>query len=101
MKVGISILILISTISFSCKNNSSKGSEFVFPEADSIPLSEAENLSPEAIDDIAKNISSPVEIANLLQTLEVPFSQDYLATTIDANKESTNFNKAMKLGPLS
>ena len=100
MKVGISILILIATISFSCKNNSSKGSEFVFPEADSIPLSEAEKLSPEAIDDIAKNISSPVEIANLLQTLEVPFSQDYLATTIDANKESTNFNKAMKLGIL-
>lgn len=96
----LSALVLIITLTFSCKNNSKKGNEFVFPEADSIPLSEAEKLSPEAIDDIARNISSPVEIANLLQTLKVPFSQDYLASTIDANKESTNFNKAIKLGIL-
>ena len=63
-------------------------------------LSEAEKLSPEAIADISKNISSPVEIANLLQTLEVPFSQNYLASSIDANKQSTNFDKALKLGIL-
>jgi hypothetical protein len=72
----------------------------VFPENDSIPLSEAEKLSPEAIADIAKNIASPVEIANLLQKLEVPFSQEYLATSIDANNENTNFDKALKLGIL-
>ncbi len=98
--VRIFFLFLFIIISFSCRNKSSNSNDFVFPEADSIPLSEAEKLSPEAIEDIAKNISSPVEIANLLQMLEVPFSQEYLAATIDANKESTNFNKAMKLGIL-
>ena len=85
---------------FSCRNSKSKTSEFVFPQSDSVPVSEAEKLSPEAIADISKNISSPVEIANLLQTLQVPFSQSYLAESIDANRQSTNFNKALKLGIL-
>ena len=87
-------------VCLSCRNSSNNNSEFVFPEEDSIPASEAEKLSPEAIADISRNISSPVEIANLLQLLEVPFSQEYLATAIDANKQTTNFDKALKLGIL-
>jgi hypothetical protein len=100
MKGKVLILTGLFLISLSCRNSSTKGAGFVFPEADSIPLSEAEKLSPEAIEDIARNISSPVEIANLLQMLEVPFSQEYLAASIDANKQSTSFDKAMKLGIL-
>jgi hypothetical protein len=100
MKGKIFLPVILILISFSCRNNSTTETEFVFPEADSIPLSEAEKLSPEAIADIAKNISSPVEIANLLQMLEVPYSSQYLASSIDPNKESTNFNKALKLGIL-
>jgi hypothetical protein len=100
MKGRIFFLITIIFISLSCRNKGTKGAEFVFPEADSIPLSEAEKLSPEAIEDIARNISSPVEIANLLQMLEVPFSSQYLASSIDGNRESSNFNKALKLGIL-
>jgi len=92
--------VIIMFIGFSCRNSKSKTSEFVFPQSDSVPVSEAEKLSPEAIADISKNISSPVEIANLLQTLQVPFSQSYLAGSIDANRQSTNFNKALKLGIL-
>ncbi len=87
-------------VCLSCRNSSNNNSEFVFPEEDSIPASEAEKLSPEAIADISRNISSPVEIANLLQLLEVPFSQEYLAAAIDANKQTTNFDKALKLGIL-
>lgn len=97
-KIVLSIFLLLSLIS--CRNQSDKSGEFVFPEADSIPLSEAEKLSPEAIADISRNISSPVEIANLLQTLEVPFSQDYLASEIDAKRQGTAFDKAIKLGIL-
>lgn len=98
---GKAILILILVIfCISCRNTTKKTGEFVFPEADSIPVSEAEKLSPEAIADISRNISSPVEIANLLQSLQVPFSQKYLASAIDANKQSTNFDKALKLGIL-
>ena len=98
---GKTILFIIGVIfCISCRNTSKKSEEFVFPKADSIPVSEAEKLSPEAIADISRNISSPVEIANLLQTLEVPFSQKYLASSIDPNKQSTNFDKALKLGIL-
>jgi hypothetical protein len=97
---GRAFLIVILFVCLSCRNSSNKPSEFVFPEADSVPLTEAEKLSPEAIADISKNISSPVEIANLLQTLEIPFSQNYIAASIDANKQSTNFDKALKLGIL-
>jgi hypothetical protein len=100
MKGRVFLLIIIVLFGLSCKSKSNKTSEFVFPEADSVPISEAEKLSPEAIADISKNISSPVEIANLLQTLEVPFSQNYVAASIDANKQSTSFDKALKLGIL-
>lgn len=101
MKVRVFLIpLIVIFICFSCRNASSYNNEFVFPEVDSVPLSETEKLSPEAIADISRNIASPVEIANLLQLLEVPFSQKYLASSIDANKESTNFNKALKLGIL-
>lgn len=99
MKVRV-LLLIVLFVFFSCRNMSKKTDGFVFPEADLVPLSEAEKLSPEAIADISRNISSPVEIANLLQLLEVPFSQNYIAESIDANKQSTNFDKALKLGIL-
>ena len=98
---GKTILFIIGVIfCISCRNTSKKSEEFVFPKADSVPVSEAERLSPEAIADISRNISSPVEIANLLQTLGVPFSQTYLASVIDPDKQSTSFDKALKLGVL-
>ena len=100
MKGTVLLLLIVVFVCFSCRNSSNKTSEFVFPVSDSVPLSEAEKLSPEAIADISRNISSPVEIANLLQKLNVPFSQDYLATSIDANIQSTGFDKALKLGIL-
>jgi hypothetical protein len=100
MKVRVFLLLIVLFVFFSCRNSSKKTDGFVFPEADSVPLSEAEKLSPEAIADISRNISSPVEIANLLQLLEVPFSQNYIAASIDANRQSTNFDKALKLGIL-
>ncbi len=101
MKERIYILFIILFFSLSCRNSSIKADEFVFPENDSIPESEYEKLSPEAIADISRNISSSVEIANLLQVLDIPFSQSYLAASIDANQQSTSFDKAMKLGILS
>jgi hypothetical protein len=100
MKGRVFFLITIIFVFLSCGNSSNKKGDFVFPENDSVPVSEAEKLSPEAIADISKNISSPVEIANLLQTLEIPFSPNYIASSIDANKQSTNFDKALKLGIL-
>jgi hypothetical protein len=92
--------LIVVLIIFSCKSSTRKSGEFVFPQADSIPISESEKLSNEAIDDISRNISSPVEIANILQRMSVPFSTGYLASSIDASRLSTSFDKALKLGIL-
>jgi len=101
MKGRLFIVITAITIAgFACRNSAGRGEGFIFPEADSVPLGESEKLSAEAIADIAKNISSPVEIANLLQMLDVPFSPEYLASSIDANKQTTAFEKALALGIL-
>lgn len=95
----ISSLIVVLLLS-SCKSSTRKSGEFVFPQADSIPVSEAEKLSYEAIDDISRNISSPVEIAEILRRMSVPFTTGYLASSIEASRLSTSFDKALKLGIL-
>jgi hypothetical protein len=101
MPARLFIILLVGLFLFpACRNSSKKSSSFVFPDADSVPVSEAEKLSDEAIDDIARNMSSPVEIANLLQRMKVPFSAGLLATSIDASRLSTSFDKALKLGIL-
>jgi hypothetical protein len=100
MKERLFFLLLLVSLGFSCRNSKTKVSEVVFPQSDSISLTEAEKLSPEAIADISKNISSPLEIANLLQILQVPFSQNYLAGLTDIKKQSSNSDKALKLGIL-
>jgi hypothetical protein len=92
--------LIVALLLFSCKSSTRKSGEFVFPEADSIPVAEAEKLSDEAIDDISRNISSPVEVANILQRMSVPFSTGYLASSIDASRLATSFEKALKLGIL-
>lgn len=82
----------------SCKNTPNKQGNLNFPVADSVPAGEAEKLSDEAIADIIQNIASPVEIASMLQAMEVPFTADYLAPTQGADRLTTNFQKAVMLG---
>ncbi|MDT8401611.1 MAG: hypothetical protein RQ743_07950 [Bacteroidales bacterium] len=100
MKKARSILqiFIIMILVFSCRNTGNKGSEFIFPENDSIPVKEAEKLSQEAIDDIVQNIGSPVEMASLLIDLEVPFIAEHLASIEEAENLSTNYQKALRLG---
>jgi len=100
MKTARSSLIIVIILIFatSCRNTGNKGSEFIFPEADTIPVKESEKLSQEAIDDIVQNIGSPVEMASLLIDLEVPFIVEYLASIDEADDLSTNYLKALRLG---
>jgi hypothetical protein len=92
--------LFIAVAVVSCRNSTGRSGDFLFPDADSIPIAESEKLSAEAIDDITRNISSPVEIADILKRIEVPFSTSYLASSIDAERISTSFDKALKLGIL-
>jgi hypothetical protein len=92
--IAVAILLLIC----SCRNSSTKHESLAFPVADSVPSGEAEKLSEEAIADIVQNIGSPVEIAAIMQTLQVPFSAEYLASTRGSDRLTTNFQKAVMLG---
>jgi len=92
----VAVILLICI--FSCKNSGTRQGTLNFPVDDSVPAGEAEKLSEEAIADIVQNIASPVEIAAILQALNVPFSAEYLATTQGAERLTTNFQKAIMLG---
>jgi len=99
MKQALTVIIVVFlSVLVSCKGSGRKGSGFVFPENDSIPVYEAVKVSQEAIEDIVQNISSPVEMAALLQALDVPFIPDHMATVRDAERLSSNSGKALKLG---
>ncbi|MDI9532720.1 MAG: hypothetical protein QM238_03610 [Bacteroidota bacterium] len=95
----IKIATVILLMSFcSCRNSSVRQGGLTFPVADSVPAAEAEKLSEEAVADIVQNIASPVEIAAILQSMQIPFSAGYLASTQEAEKLTTNFRKAVMLG---
>lgn len=92
----VAVLLLIFV--FSCRNSGTRQGSLSFPVPDSVPAGEAEKLSEEAIADIVQNIASPVEIAAILQSMEVPFSAEYLAPTQGSDRLTTNFRKALMLG---
>ncbi|MBK7731768.1 MAG: hypothetical protein IPI37_03130 [Bacteroidales bacterium] len=93
------IAAVILLVSFcSCRNSNVRQGGLTFPVADSVPAAEAEKLSEEAVADIVQNIASPVEIAAILQSMQIPFSAGYLASTQEADRLTTNFRKAVMLG---
>lgn len=93
----IAAVILLAVIC-SCRNSGPRPGSLSFPVADSVPAGEAEKLSEEALADIVQNIASPVEIASILQSMQIPFTAAYLAPTQEADRLSTNFQKAVMLG---
>ncbi|MBP8960076.1 MAG: hypothetical protein KBG40_06580 [Bacteroidales bacterium] len=94
------IVLCLVILHYGCNSPSVKNSHFVFYSEDSIPLAQAEQLSEEAIDDISRNITSPVEIADILQRISVPFTTNFLASSIDVSRQNTSFKKALMLGIL-
>lgn len=92
----VAVILLICICS--CRNSATRQGSLNFPVDDSVPAGEAEKLSEEAIADIVQNIASPVEIAAILQALNVPFSAEYLASTQGSDRLTTNFQKAVMLG---
>lgn len=82
----------------SCKNigdNTGKD-EFVVP--DSIAALGPIEITEDAMEDVIHNIASPVDIAAMINSFGVPFSQKYLNPSASISNISTNFNKAYKLG---
>jgi len=96
-RVAISVFGVLLAVC-SCRNNPGESGEFILVNAESFAASV--NPGAETVEEIYRNLSSPLEIANLFQVMGVPFSPGYLASSIDANEQTTSFQKALFLGIL-
>ncbi|MBI9067241.1 MAG: hypothetical protein JEZ09_08110 [Salinivirgaceae bacterium] len=100
-KIVFISIVGISLAQMSCTGDGSKKKldDIEIPEdifGDDKPLL----ISQEAMEDIIDNISSPVEMAALLKSTGVPFSQKLLASTDNIDDLNTNFKQALNLGIL-
>ena len=99
MKARIVFLVLfVVLIISSCRNASKKPEDFVLAGTGS--LTESQKSGSEAIEEIYGYYSSSLEIANLFQVAGLPFSSDYLASSINISEKSGSFEKALYLGIL-
>ncbi|MGC9341979.1 MAG: hypothetical protein ACP5E3_04715 [Bacteroidales bacterium] len=91
--LGILLILLLLLASCKPKNNQTEVSD---------NKSKAGNIeiSKEAIDDIIQNISSPIEMAALVNDLGVPFDKDNLVDLDQIDDYSQNFEMAYALGML-
>ena len=58
-------------------------------------------ISPETMNDIIQNIASPIEVAALISSLNIPFSTSYLADPENLSTSTTSFEMAFSLGALT
>jgi hypothetical protein len=55
-------------------------------------------VKPSVMEEMVDNSASPIEMASLVKSLNVPFSQKYLATTKNVSNYNTSHQKALNLG---
>jgi hypothetical protein len=58
-------------------------------------------ISSETMNDIIQNIASPIEVAALISSMNIPFSTSYLADPESLSTNTTSFEMAYSLGALS
>lgn len=58
-------------------------------------------ISSETMNEIIQNIASPIEVAALISSLNIPFSTSYLADPDNLSTNTTSFEMAYSLGALS
>jgi hypothetical protein len=96
-RVILSVFFAVLLMS-ACQNTSKKSEEFVLADADS--LSASFSTVGVADEEILRNFSSPIEMANLFQVMGIPFTQEYLASSLDASELTSSFDKSLWLGIL-
>ncbi len=98
LKIVFAGLIVTSLFQVGCKGDGNKSISDNIEIPDSIFNDKPLMISKEAMEDIIDNISSPVEMAALLKSSGVPFSQKLLASTDRIDDLNTNFKQALNLG---
>lgn len=89
-------LLVISLLVFACKSGGPK-SDLGLEVPDTV-LNEGLEISEEVMQDIVQNISSPVEMAALVKSIDANYSGSYLAPTEKVDDLTTSFQQAFYLG---
>lgn len=97
MAKKIFFLLLSVLFIYACKSDGSKDSKNDLDVPDEI-VNEGLEVAPDVIEGIVENISSPVEMAALVKSLNAEFSKDYLAPTDNIDNLNTSFHQAFSLG---
>ncbi|MDR1667235.1 MAG: hypothetical protein LBS03_06045 [Bacteroidales bacterium] len=79
----------------SCTCSRTPPGEFVVPDS---VYRVTMKTHEEMLKDVADNLSSPIETASLFKSLDVPFSQKYIASTKHLSDYNTSYAKAFNLG---
>jgi hypothetical protein len=94
-----SILFLLSIALFlSCQLRKGKHADAELEMIDSLELTTDLQISEEALDEIVQSVSSPIEMAALIEEIGTPFSLDYLAPTKYVDQYNTSSQMAYSLG---
>ena len=96
-KKVLNLLLFLILVS-SCRTSVDNSEQNINAMQDSSISAMEIEVSEEALVDIVANIASPIEMAALMNRLNVPFSKGYLASTGSVNDLNTNFQMAYKLG---
>ena len=92
-------LLLLIAIFFlaACGQRPSENLEVNLDEVDIGEL----QISSETMNDIIQNIASPIEVAAMINALNVPYSTHYLSDPESLSTNTTSFEMAFSLGALS
>ncbi|MCF8225508.1 MAG: hypothetical protein K9J30_06490 [Bacteroidales bacterium] len=97
MKPNIIYVFLMVLFLASCGNRNNEDLSVAYREAEMEELL----VSEEAMNEVIENIASPIEVASMLNDLEVPFSVTYLSNPENMSSYSTSYEMAFNLGALS
>jgi hypothetical protein len=91
----VALMLQGVTSCVTCSRSNSDG--FVIPDSIRAGSSELQ-VQPSVMEGMVDNIASPIEMASLVKSLNVPFSQKHLATTKNVSNYNTSHEKAFNLG---
>lgn len=96
--IRISSLLLVVLLMLSACGQ--RPSETLVVDMDDLEVGELQ-ISAETMNDIIQNLASPIEVAALINSLNIPFSTSYLANPDNLSTSTTSFEMAYSLGALS
>jgi hypothetical protein len=94
----IAFLLVVAIALVSCSGEGNKKKNDPFAVSDSVKTQGILEISEDVIEGMVENISSPVEVAALIKSLNIDYSKDFITDTDFAEGMNTSFKKALGLG---